>query len=240
MKLLEMNTLDFQEAMKNQDTVILPSGACEVWGPHLPLGADTIVAEEMANRLAEEMGWIVGPTLPVGDSLMVWGPGTVAVRPESFRNYLEDICLSLVKHGFKRFCFMNPHVGNVPLIAQTAAKMKMEYSVDSCLFDWWRFIEPLCDREGILDNRGAMAHGHASEAGTSVLLYLRPDLVKMERAVRTEPKKVNPFPDIGVFWPIPSLTDTLMIGDATGATREKGQKIVEKGLERMIAFLKQW
>ena len=51
---------------------------------------------------------------------------------------------------------------------------------------------------------------------------------------------MNPFPDLGVFWPIPSLTDTLMIGDATGATREKGQKIVEKGLERMIAFLKQW
>ena len=146
---------------------------------------------------------------------MVWGPGTVAVRPESFRNYLEDVCFSLVKHGFRRFCFMNPHVGNVPLIAQTAAKLKMEHDVESCLFDWWRFIEPLCDREGILDNKGAMAHGHASEAGTSVLLYLRPDLVKMERAVRTEPKKVNPFPDIGVFWPIPSLTNTLMIGDAT-------------------------
>ncbi|MDK2959613.1 MAG: creatinine amidohydrolase, partial [Synergistaceae bacterium] len=191
MKLLEMNTLDFQEYMGKNDAVIIPSGAYEIWGPHLPVGADTIIAEEMAFRLGDRMGWLVGPTVPVGDSLFSWGPGAVTARPDSFRDYLEDICMSLVKHGMKRFCFLNPHVGNVPLISQVAAKLKIEQGALCCLFDWWRFIQPLCSEEKILDSDGIMSHGHASEAGTSLFLYLRPDLVRTDRLIRTEPKKVN-------------------------------------------------
>jgi creatinine amidohydrolase len=85
-----------------------------------------------------------------------------------------------------------------------------------------------------------MSHGHASEAGTSLFLYLRPDLVRTDRLIRTEPKKVNAFPDVQVFWSIPDMTDTAMVGDATTASREKGKKIAEKALERMAAFLEQW
>jgi len=240
MKLLEMNTIDFQEYMKKNDAVIIPCGAFEIWGPHLPVGADTIIAEEMANRLADRMGWIVGPTISAGDSLFSWGPGAVTVRPDSFRNYLEDVCMSLLKHGIRRFCFLNPHVGNVPMIGHVAAKLKIEHGASCCLFDWWRFIQPLCSKEKILDTDGIMSHGHASEAGTSLFLYLRPDLVRTDRLIRTEPKKINEFPDVQVFWSIPDMTDTAMVGDATTASREKGEKIVEKALERMAAFLEQW
>ena len=240
MKLLEMNTIDFQEYMKKNDTVIIPSGAFEIWGPHLPVGADTIIAEEMATRLADRMGWIVGPTIPAGDSLFSWGPGAVTVSPESFRNYLEDVCMSLEKHGNRRYSFLNPHVGYVPMIGQVAATLKTEHGASCCLFDWWRFIQPLCSKEKILDTDGIMSHGHASEAGTSLFLYLRPDLVKTDRLIRTEPKKINEFPDVQVFWSIPDMTDTAMVGDATTASREKGEKIVEKALERMAAFLEQW
>jgi len=243
LRLIEMNTVDFQNAMNEMEdpkTIIIPSGAYEVWGPHLPIGADTIVAEEMASRLAEKMGWIVGPTLPVGDSIMVWGPGTVTVQAESFKAYLEDICESLIAHGFERFCFMNPHVGNVPIISQVAWKMKMEQEVDSCVFDWWRFIQPICTKEDILDNEGMMAHGHASEAGTSVFLYLRPDLVKMDRAICTEPEIQNDYPDVIQYLPFADVSKTCLLGDATTATREKGEKIVESALKRMVDFLNQW
>jgi creatinine amidohydrolase len=238
MKLLEMNTIDFQEYVRSNDAVIIPSGAFEIWGPHLPVGADTIIAEEIADRLADRMGWLVGPTVSVGDSLLSWGPGAVTVSPDNFRNYLEDVCLSLVKHGIRKFCFINPHVGNVPLIGQVACALKAEHGTESCVFDWWRFIQPLC--ADILDGEGIMAHGHASEAGTSLFLYLRPELVKTDRLLRTEPKKVNAFPDVQVFWSISDVSDTAMIGDATKATREKGERIVEKALERMTEFLRQW
>lgn len=240
MKLMEMNTVDFQKAMETSKTVIIPSGAFEVWGPHLPIGADIIVAEEMANRLAEKMDWVVGPSLPVGDSIMVWGPGTVTVQPESFKAYLEDICQSFIRHGVERFCFMNPHVGNVPIISQVAWNMKMEQGIESCVFDWWRFIQPICTNEEILDNEGVMAHGHASEAGTSVFLYLRPDLVKMDRAIVTKPEIQNDYPDVIQYIPFADWSKTCMLGDATCASREKGEKIVETALARMVEFLSKW
>ncbi|MDR2527688.1 MAG: creatininase family protein [Synergistaceae bacterium] len=240
MKLIEMNYADFEKEFKEPKTIIIPSGAFEVWGPHLPIGADTIVAEEIANRLADRMGWIVGPTLPVGDSVMVWGPGTVTARPESFKMYLEDICGSLIQHGTKRFCFINPHVGNVPIINQVAWDMKSTQGINSCVVDWWRFIQPLCSEAKILEHEGQMAHGHASEAGTSVFLYLRPDLVKTDRLTKVENKIKNNYLDIGQFYLFKECCDTYVIGDAVAASREKGEKIVTLALDRIVEFLKQW
>lgn len=240
MKLIDMNTVDFQAAFTEPKTVIIPVGAFEVWGPHLPLGADTLMADAIANRLAKRMGWIVGPTLPVGDSSMVWGPGTITVRPESLRMYLEDVCESLVKHGAKRFVFMSPHVGNTSIISQISWKLKAEHDVTCCIFDWWRFIQPICTQNNILEHEGQMAHGHASEAGTSCFLYLYPELVKMERACKTLNKKQNDYPDVIQFFPFADCSDTWVIGDATCASVEKGEKIVNASLDRMEAFLRNW
>lgn len=240
MKLMNMNYVDFEMESQKSKTVIIPSGAFEVWGPHLPIGADTIVAEDIASRLADRMGWIVGPTLPVGDSIMVWGPGTITVRPESFKMYLEDICGSLIKHGARRFCFINPHIGNVPIINQVAWNMKNEHSINSCVVDWWRFVQQICTNERILDHEGQLAHGHASEAGTSVFLYLRPDLVKTDRLTMVENKIKNNYPDIGQFYAFNECCDTYMIGDAIIASREKGDKIVNSALNRIVEFLNQW
>lgn len=239
MKMLEMNTLDFQDAIARTGTIIIPVGACEVWGPHLPLGADTIIAEEIANGLAERRGWLVGPTLTVGDSIMVWGPGTVTVCPDSLKAYLEDICDSLVKHDVKKFVFMSPHVGNTAIISQVAWKLRMSGQAVSCIFDWWRFIQPLSTKEKILENEGLIAHGHASEAGTSCFLYLRPELVKMERACSSD-NKIQGFydyPDVVQFYPFSECSDTWMLGDATKASAEKGEKIVNAALDRMEQFI---
>lgn len=242
MNMMEMNTLDFQKAIAIAPTVIIPIGACEVWGPHLPMGADTIMAQEIAKLLSEKTGWVIGPSVAVGNSIMVWGPGTVTVKPENLRAYLQDICESLVKHGVKQFVFMSPHVGNTAIVSEVAWKMRMENNINSCIFDWWRFIQPVCTKESILENEGWMAHGHASEAGTSCFLYLRPELVKMERACKTL-NKIEGFydyPDVISFTPFAECCDTWVLGDGTKASREKGEKIVTKSLERMLEYLDKW
>lgn len=240
MKMLEMNFVDFGEKFKESKTVIIPVGACEVWGKHLPLGADTLMAEEVANRLADRMGWLVGPTLPVGDSTMVWGPGTLTVRPESLKMYLEDICDSFIKHGAKRFCFLSPHVANMAIISQVAWRMKLDHDVDSCIFDWWRIVQPVARDKGILKNDGVMAHGHASEAGTSCFMYVRPDVVKTDRLKSIEPAIKNDYPEFQQFYPFACYGGEYQIGDATEASREKGEALVEATLDRMAEFLKQW
>nr|WP_255700476.1 creatininase family protein [Dethiosulfovibrio faecalis] len=235
-----MNTEDFQSELKGVNTVIIPAGAYEVWGPHLPIGSDTLIAQEIASRLADRMGWMVGPTLPVGDSTMVWGPGTLTVRPESFKMYLEDICESLVRHGIKRFCFVSPHVANLAIISQVAWKLKLERDIDCCVFDWWRIVQPVARKLGILDHDGVMAHGHASEAGTSCFMYLRPDLVKQDRLKKVNPGIVNDYPEFQQFVPFSCYGDDYMLGDATCASAAKGKALVEATLDRMVEFLEQW
>lgn len=241
-KIIEMNTRDFEEKIKKSKTIIIPAGACEVWGPHTPLGTDAIMSEEVAIRLADRMDWMVGPTLPVGDSSMIWGPGTIKIRPESFKMYLEDICESLISHGAERFCFISPHMGNLSIISQVAWKLKLEKDIDSCIFDWWRIIQPVSREKNILVDNGPMGHAHASEAGTSCVMYVRPDLVKKERFKNVAPDMWvnNKYPEYHQIIPFACYGDDYQIGDATYATEEKGKQLVEATLDRMVEFLKQW
>ena len=62
-RLKNMTCLDFEQRRKQTKTAIIPSGACEVYGPHMPLGSDIIVANKIAELVAEEVGAIVGPCL---------------------------------------------------------------------------------------------------------------------------------------------------------------------------------
>lgn len=239
-KMAEMNAPDFMEHLAKTKALILPSGAYEIWGPHLPLGADTLMAEEISRRVAEKMDWIVGPTVPVGYSDTVWGNGTLTVAPEVFKEYMRGICFSALKHGVEKICFINPHMGNVPPLAQLATDIQKNHkNVKCCIIDWWRFIQPLCRNEKITQHDGPMAHGHASEAGTSCFLYLRPDLVKIDRLEKVDPLP-DLYPDIQRFMFIAERSRSGVVGDATLATREKGEQIVEKSIARIVEFLKQW
>lgn len=241
MLMKEMNQVDFREEVAKTKAMIIPVGAFEVWGPHLPVGADTIVAEEISKRISEKIGWVIGPSVPVGysESLYFKEGGTIYVQPETLKAYLSDIIDSLIENGVNRFCFVGPHLGNVPIITQLAFNLRKNRGIKCCLIDWWRIIQPLCTKEGILEHEGRMAHGHASEAGTSTFLYLRPDLVKMDRAMRVEPLP-DEYPDIPHFRLTNEAYPDAVIGDGTVATKEKGEQIVNKTVDRVVEFLKQW
>ncbi len=106
---------------KTTDLVIIPSGAFEVYGPHLPLGTDTLVANKIAGLVAERVNAIIGPVLEAGESSELEDfPGTITISSESFKQYLWDTLRSLEKWGFKDFLFVNTHLGNVPIINQIA------------------------------------------------------------------------------------------------------------------------
>ena len=241
MLMKEMNMVDYRKEIEKTHSMIIPIGAFEVWGPHLPVGADTLVAEDIAERISKKIGWIVGPCLPIGHSENLFSPkgGTITVRPESLKNYLFDILDSLAETGVKRFCFVSPHLGNVPIVSQIAINLRKTKKVSCCLIDWWRIIQPLCTKEGILQYEGKMAHGHASEAGTSTFLYLRPDLVKTDRLQRVDPLP-DAYPDIPQFKLTNESYKDAVIGDATVGTKEKGEQIVNKTVDRVVEFLKQW
>ena len=123
--LKEMSWTTFDKRRKETNLVIITSGAFEVYGPHLPLGSDTLVGVKIAELVSERINSIIGPTLEVGDSAVLDEfPGTITIKPESFKSYLFDCVKSMERWGFKDFLFINPHLGNVPLIEQISYEMQ--------------------------------------------------------------------------------------------------------------------
>lgn len=240
--LREMSWTAFEARVKESPLVIIPTGAVEVYGPHLPMGSDILVVEEVAKRLAEATGDLVAPSMSVGESrILTKFPGTLTTSEEHFKGYLEDLCESLRGWGIRKFLFITGHAGNVPMVNSICKTYKMLYpEIQTAQIDWWRFVG--VNSGDVLEHQGYMAHGHASECATSILLYLRPELVNMSDAVCYElPKEQeNQFPDILQYFSIDEKTKIGIIGDATCATAEKGEKIIANCLNRMTLFVKNY
>jgi creatinine amidohydrolase len=237
-KIAEMSWVEFDSRRKDTDTVIIPTGAVEIYGPHLPMGTDSIVAEALAVRLAKKTGAMVAPVLEMGDSSMLMDfPGTLSLRKSTYEAAMDDLCGCLIRYGFKNLMFINGHSGNVDMINYLARRYQKDHGVICGQIDWWRFAA--ANGNDIFDLKGYMAHGHASECGTSVMLYLRPELVDMARATRVEPTTdaFQVYTDVIRYLPFGTKTSNGTIGDATIATAEKGRALIEKCVDRIAGYM---
>lgn len=233
----EMTSAELAEAVKHCDTVIIPGGAIEVYGPQLPLGSDSIVSEAICERVAAQTNAIIGPFIEVGESATLYQfPGTIKIMPETYALMMRDIVDSLAHWGFKNFMFINMHAGNVPIIAQVAREAQRKYGIRCAQIDWWRFIQP--NSLDICQCKGWMAHGHASESGTSVMMYLHPEYVETENLTRIEqPSYLYEYPDAIIYDEFADRTPNGTLGDATLATPEKGEKIVTRCVDRIVEIM---
>lgn len=211
---------------------VLPSGAFEVYGPHLPLASDTLVAAAVAQLVAERLGAVCGPLVPVGHSrdLMSF-PGTLTVEPRAFLGYLEGICRSLIGWGFTDLLFLNTHAGNVSLIDELAASLIEDAGARCMQIDWWRFCVQVGCKELTDDPWVA---GHAGELCTSVLMYLRSDLVRSGPYQDFVPE-VDPWPGgIERYQSYREVTSSGVLGRPTLADAAKGRAIVGLAVDEIV------
>lgn len=235
----EMSWTEFKERKEHCDTVIIPGGAIEVYGPQLPLGSDSIVSGAICERVAEKTGAMIGPFIEVGESAALYGfPGTIKIMPHTYYLMMRDIMESLIHWGFKNFMFINMHAGNVPIISQLSREYQRSAGIKCAQIDWWRFTQP--NSADICEHSGWMAHGHASECGTSVMLYLHPEYVDKTKieCVKMDPSYTK-YPDIVTYTEFTDKTKNGILGDAAAATREKGEAIVNRCVDRIAAFMKE-
>ena len=161
----EMSWTEFAERKLSCDTVIIPGGAIEVYGPQLPLGSDSIVSKAICEMVAEKTNAMIGPFIEVGESAALYGfPGTIKIMPQTYYLMMRDVMESLIHWGFKNFMFINMHAGNVPIIGQLCREYQRSSGIKCAQIDWWRFTQP--NSVGICENTGWMAHGHASILNT--------------------------------------------------------------------------
>ena len=235
----EIAALDKQEGV-----VILPIGAIEQHGPHLPTITDTLqVTHVLAATLARlpdtVKAWAL-PSLNYGKSNEHTGfPGTISLTAATLLAVLHDIADSVKAAGFRRLAFLNGHGGNMALLEMAARDIRVRtnllcFSLQPGLFVNPPFpITPEEQRLGF----------HAGELETSLMLAIAPELVHMDKASR----HFAPFPETGTplfffgaaatAWLSRDWSPTGVFGDATLGTAEKGQAIIDAAAHRLVALL---
>lgn len=175
-----MTVPEVEAFLTKSDMVIIPVGALEQHGPHLPIGTDILSGIERCKLIAQERDILVAPILMPGQSPYHMGfAGTISLSAETILKVHLEAVESLIKHGFKRFIIMNAHGGNAAIttllvdqINQTTAGVAVNFS---------QAIEPFMESgEG---TKATLLDRHGGTSETSRALYLIPSLVQLDKAV---------------------------------------------------------
>lgn len=208
------------------DTAVIAFGSIEQHGHHLPLAVDWIVADEVARRLGEELNAYVLPAMPFGCSREHMGfPGTITLRPLTLAAVLEDIVESLYHHGFRRIVMFTAHGGNWVL---KPAMRELNFRHEDLSIVWAG--GPVPD-----DGDPVPVETHAGEGETSLMLALRPDLVKPELAVDSPGIVGQEFNDYVGY---EKTTRTGAWGLPSKATEETGAASLEARVQAQVRYVR--
>lgn len=228
--------VDFDALRGETDLAIVPTGAVEVYGQHLPTGTDSIVVTHVARRVGDELGAAVLPTLPVGFSRSLGDfPGTLTISTATLAAYLRESAESVIAWGFKRVLFINSHRGNVGPIGEVAMELQQRHGVRCAQVFWWDYVAGLA--KDVVET-GAHANGHAAEVGTSIMLHLEPGLVVRDRIEDQTPTGSPAYADIIQYQGMRVRSATGVVGNPEKASAEKGAEMVRRGVDRIVAFVR--
>jgi len=244
----ELTNPDVETFLKTHHTVIVPTGAVEQHGPHGPLLTDVLIPQEIARRIAPEIGALVAPPINYALSYPHVGfTGMMHIRVSTFMALIEDLCVSFATSGFRKIVFLNGHYDNTYAIAYACANAhermpKTNGLVQAFPINYWDAFTP-----ADVDEFSGLKNGlHANRGETSAVLRINPALVDMERANAEFP----PFPDYqiptggvhtayffsnpgSVYWATKSGT----WGDARNSTPEAGERYLQAGVRSTLALL---
>ena len=229
---------DIKSEIENgRDTVIVPFGSTEQHGRHMPLGTDAVLGDEFGWALAGRLGAFLAPTVRFGCSEHHLSfAGTISLSDETFQRIVIDVVASLSRHGFRRIVLLPTHGGNFKPLAEAIAELRPVDDVKVIAFtDFDGLVKAAFESSGSYGVNPAQSGAHSGEWETSLMLALRPEQVKMDRAVTGF---VGPLSEImeKVFDGIQNLDENGVLGDPGPATAAAG----EQYFEEMIEYLYQW
>jgi len=216
---------------KEQALVILPTGAIEQHGHHLPVGVDAILGqawlENILPLLASDAPVYVAPLLTYGKSNEHHAfAGTLSLSFGTFRRSLLAIATQLQALGFRQLAVLNTHGGNSPVIISTLREIQTTLGLRAGMLGW-PFKPELPAQEA--------AYGfHAGDWETSLMLAVAGELVTMSKAVCEYPAQLSDLGELrpedapAIFsWSTDDISHSGVMGDATAATHEKGRRWLE-------------
>jgi len=239
---------DIETYLEKKKTIIVPFGSVEQHSTHLPLGTDSFVAKKVAEDAGKLTNTLVAPQSWVG-----WAPhhmaypGTITLRPETLTALVEDICQSLIYHGFEKIIIINGHrEANLPPIKIATTRLRNKTGaflpiVDPFYFNFEKGKELRQSKPGGI--------GHAEEMESSHMFYLYPELCEPSKVTKNIPEKHrflqhDPFVEgdrilnsSDVFTYKEDTKGIGIMGDATDASSLIGEQYHKKFLDNLIELI---
>ena len=248
----KLTWLEINDAVELGKVCIVPCGAVEQHGPHLPLDVDLVcplgIATGAGRAIPEKI--LVLPILAYGYTGHVMDfPGTINTHYETYIKQVLDVTKSLAYHGFKRIVLLNGHGSNMPNLDLAARRTNLETDADCVVLAWWNLLT--VDKEFLPSWRESKFPGgcaHACELETSMYLYLDEDNVRKDK-IKSGTISINdeesPFNYVDLFGHGPativswtsSYSQTGVLGDAEKATKEKGERAYNEAVKQLVRFV---
>jgi creatinine amidohydrolase len=243
---------EINEAIEMRKVCIVPCGAVEQHGPHLPLDVDLVCPNGIARGAGQEVPekLLVLPTVSYGYTGHVMDfPGTINCHFEHFIHHVLDITKSLAYHGFKKIVLLNGHGSNMPNLDLVARRTNLETDAECLVIAWWNLLT--VDKEFLPRWRQSKFPGgcaHACELETSLYLYLEEEGVrkdKVKSGTISFNEEESPFNWVDLFAAGPatviswtsSYSRTGVLGDAELASVEKGREAYEEAVRQLVRFV---
>lgn len=227
-----LSTKEIKDLDKERGLVVLPVGAIEQHGAHLPVYTDTLIAEGLLSEIFEHLSeehqvWLL-PIIPYGKSNEHLGhPGVMSVSAAALQQVILDIGRSVKASGFRRMVIFNSHGGNSDLLNMMAREVRIETGLMVFRLNGMDFMSEI---KYLFTDQELISGIHGGDVETSIVLALEEQWVNMSLATN---ELFNKIPDIGLkggpyaAWTIDDISSSGILGCATDATAEKGMQALK-------------
>lgn len=241
------NVSDLPPAERVDWIAVLPLGAHEQHGPHLPFETDALIAEGLAERVIARLPPALPATFlpaePVGYSIEhLDAEGTHSLGyDEAVRRWL-GIARDLNEKGVRKFVMLNAHGGNAPLMTIVATEARVRFNMLAVATSWTRFGQP----DGWMAPEDKAIDIHGGDIETSVMLAMYPDRVDMAKAQRFTSRQTDlarRFKHLRAYgphafgWKMLDLNEQGVAGDASAATAERGEQLIAHAVNGLVELL---
>ncbi|MCX5514195.1 creatininase family protein [Kaistia algarum] len=246
----EMQAPDFLDPSTKDWIAVLPVCAIEQHGPHLPVYTDHCIGEGMVKRtvelLPEGLPVTFLPLQPIGKSNEhISSPGTITFSWETAIRIWMEIGDSIARAGVKKLVIVTSHGGNVAIADILARELRIKYDMLVVSTGWAGVGEP----EGLVEARENLYGIHGGDVETSIMLHLRPDLVRMDMAedfLSAQLDLIKEFKHLRfhqaaarIGWKAQDLNPAGAVGNAARATAERGRLIVDHQARLFVELLEE-
>lgn len=245
----DYSTAAFAALDHDSAVAVLPLGATEQHGPHLPMSVDTVsidaIVDGLSGRLPSDCPAVFLPTIPISLSIEHLDfAGSLSFSPGTLLTMLSEIGAQVAQNGFRKMVLLNGHGGNTALLDVAARKMRIDFGLWTVALNWFATGFP----EGLYSETEQTDGIHAGDMETSLMLHIAPQQVDMTLARDFGNRAAAlhaDHPDLGLRgpgkfgWSTQDLNPSGACGDASRASAEKGQRTLDHAVERVSDVLLQ-